>query len=301
MILLYVLSLSNGKYYIGKSQQFEVRLGQHIGGGGSSWTKKYKPKKVVETIEGDDGDEDKMTLRYMKKYGIDNVRGGSFCRITLSVSDRETLEKMLNTIRDMCYHCNKEGHFSSKCPNKDSFISNKTFRGKSNKKIITCKRCGRKGHYYPGFLNNLHTNLKSNIELYNYIIDEVKVEFRALCEFKKNNLREFAIYTHKYLEPSKAQKQSLGGIFTPFELKRSSPWGLNPLAPSTGLDEMYGNFGLNLSESTVECCDPYTLCYCNPSIRESYIHDFVRDGLAVYLPEEEEFYFDKILSNYEQR
>ena len=168
MVLVYVLSLSNGKYYIGKSQQFEVRLGQHIGGEGTSWTQKYKPKKVVEKITGDDGDEDKTTLRYMKKYGIDNVRGGSFCRITLSISDRETLEKMLKTISDMCYYCNKEGHFSSKCPNKCR--SRLPFSGKSNKNIITCTRCGRKGH------NETNCYAKTDLEGCEIEIDEEIVD-----------------------------------------------------------------------------------------------------------------------------
>ena len=65
----------------------------------------------------------------MKRYGIENVRGGSFCRVTLTGSDKKTLEKMLKTISDSCYHWNKEGHFSSQCPNKDSFIPSQKFKG----------------------------------------------------------------------------------------------------------------------------------------------------------------------------
>lgn len=134
MVVIYVLSLSNGKYYIGKTQQLRIRLDQHIEGDGATWTQKYKPQKVLETIKGDDGDEDKTTLRYMKRYGIENVRGGSFCGISLSVSDRETLDKMIKTMSDSCYHCGLEGHFSNKCPNKGDNC------------IKSCSRCGRQGH-----------------------------------------------------------------------------------------------------------------------------------------------------------
>ena len=119
MVVVYALALKGGKYYIGKSNNLEVRLGQHNVGGGSVWTTKYKPIKVVETNPlGDNYDEDKLTLKYMRKYGIENVRGGSFCREVLSVSDEATLGKMLRTSSDSCYHCGKSGHFANRCPNK---------------------------------------------------------------------------------------------------------------------------------------------------------------------------------------
>ena len=129
MISIYTLSLSQGKYYVGKSTNIDIRLGKHLNGGGSHWTKKYPPLKLLELMENsDEEDEDKITLRYMKRYGIDNVRGGSFCRLELSKSDRRTLEKMLKTSGDRCYHCNGLGHFASRYPKKSH-------------------RCGRHGHY----------------------------------------------------------------------------------------------------------------------------------------------------------
>ena len=42
--------------------------------------KKYKPIKVIELIEGDELDEEKYTLKYMEKYGINNVLGRSFVK-----------------------------------------------------------------------------------------------------------------------------------------------------------------------------------------------------------------------------
>lgn len=62
-----------------KTTQHEIRLESHFISNGSSWTKKYIPIKVIELIpDCDDYDEDKYTLKYMQKYGINNVRGGSF-------------------------------------------------------------------------------------------------------------------------------------------------------------------------------------------------------------------------------
>ena len=45
----------------------------------------YKPNRLIELVpDCDNFDEDKYTIKYMAKYGIDNVRGGTFCKITLS-------------------------------------------------------------------------------------------------------------------------------------------------------------------------------------------------------------------------
>jgi len=79
MVYIYVLKLQENKYYVGKTNNPSVRIENHLNGNGSSWTKIYKPLKVVDMIPNcDDYDEDKYTQIYMDKYGIDNVRGGSF-------------------------------------------------------------------------------------------------------------------------------------------------------------------------------------------------------------------------------
>lgn len=76
---VYVLKLSDDKYYVGTSENAEQRIKQHFNGYGSSWTKKYKPIETVEVIDNcDKFDEDKYTKQYMLKYGIDNVRGGTY-------------------------------------------------------------------------------------------------------------------------------------------------------------------------------------------------------------------------------
>ena len=64
----------------------------------------------------DEEDEDKYTIKYMKKYGIDNVRGGSFCQITLSLDTSNTLNRMIRGSSDKCYLCGESGHFIVNCP-----------------------------------------------------------------------------------------------------------------------------------------------------------------------------------------
>ena len=85
MVYIYVLKLIDDKYYVGKTENYDIRLNQHFDFNGSKWTQKYKPLYIEELIPNCDNlDEDKFTIKYMIKYGIDNVRGGTFCQIILS-------------------------------------------------------------------------------------------------------------------------------------------------------------------------------------------------------------------------
>jgi hypothetical protein len=51
----------------------------------------------------------------MEKYGIQNVRGGSFCQINLSDVNLSTLHQMINGATDKCYICGKGDHFARDC------------------------------------------------------------------------------------------------------------------------------------------------------------------------------------------
>ena len=72
----YVLSLENGNYYVGITNNFNERINQHLSGKGSSWTKMHKPIDVIERFYGSKENERKKTLDYMRKYGWETTRGG---------------------------------------------------------------------------------------------------------------------------------------------------------------------------------------------------------------------------------
>jgi predicted GIY-YIG superfamily endonuclease len=85
MVFIYILGLVQNKFYVGKTENPKFRLESHFKNGGCVWTKKYKPTQIIGLFpDCDDFDEDKYTLKYMTKHGIDNVRGGSFCQTNLS-------------------------------------------------------------------------------------------------------------------------------------------------------------------------------------------------------------------------
>lgn len=110
------MKLYDGKYYVGKTDHLESRLDAHYNGNGSSWTQKYPVVQTLETIETNDPyDEDKITLKYMEKYGVDNVRGGTFCRINLTVHEKNTITQMIHGNTNRCFRCGQSGHFVAEC------------------------------------------------------------------------------------------------------------------------------------------------------------------------------------------
>jgi cellular nucleic acid-binding protein len=192
MEYIYTLQLSEGKYYVGKSSDPDARYMQHKNGLGASWTKKYRPVKLLDTkpLTGEH-DETNTTKDLMKKYGVDNVCGGAYATISLDDATKSVLEREIRGNTDKCYKCGNSGHFANKCSSSPKvevvwkrqeevvweceycpkqFKSRKMCEsheqscgGQANS---ACYRCGRTSHY----ANNCFA--KSHIDGYGLSSDE---------------------------------------------------------------------------------------------------------------------------------
>eukprot|EP01135_Chromosphaera_perkinsii_P000210 Nk52_evm14s48 gene=Nk52_evmTU14s48 len=140
MVSVYVLKLQQNKFYVGKTKSPVDRLSAHFLGQGSAWTRQYQPVDIVEIKKDCPEEEEQLvTQKYMKQYGINNVRGGPWCQVELDSSTVAAIQRIINSSSDACYNCGGEGHFAGHCP----------VRRKSEKKQIrrtTCGRCGRTNH-----------------------------------------------------------------------------------------------------------------------------------------------------------
>ena len=147
---IYVLRLSRGKYYVGKSDDPAKRFEDHLRGNGSTWTRKYKPLKIEKIIKNASPfDEDKITKEYMLKFGIENVRGGSYIEEELDDIQIEMLDREMRMAEDRCTRCGREGHFVKDCYARTAVTTSVT-------KQPTCYRCGREGHYSPDCYASKH-------------------------------------------------------------------------------------------------------------------------------------------------
>jgi predicted GIY-YIG superfamily endonuclease len=194
MTNIYILKLENDKYYVGKTNNLELRLKNHFKNNGSLWTKRYKPQEILEIINNcDEFDEDKYTIKMMKKHGIDNVRGGSFCKFILSNDNINTIKQMIIFNSDKCYICEKEDHFGNKCPYRKRKIENEVEKNIVAKKRKiddkeemkeemkeNCIRCYRIGHN----INNCYAKKYKNGK---YIKDSIHEEDQDKIKNMNNN------------------------------------------------------------------------------------------------------------------
>ncbi len=91
-------------------------------------------------------DEDMAVLRYMRRYGIENVRGGSYSQVDLPSHQLQTLNTQLLHAAGKCLKCGESGHFAADCGLVECLTENS---GNEFDEFDedACWRCGRMGHW----------------------------------------------------------------------------------------------------------------------------------------------------------
>jgi|688.fasta_scaffold165173_2 hypothetical protein len=169
---IYILELKDNCFYVGKSNDPEKRFIDHLEGNGATWTIIHEPICILKIIENaSDFDEDRYVKEFMAMYGIDKVRGGSYCQNVLDDYQMVALKREIFGAIDLCMNCGKSDHFIKDCPVK--IVQSKIIQPKKSipvknikyKKSNQCYRCGREGHFVADCYAKTHQNgyyLKSN-------------------------------------------------------------------------------------------------------------------------------------------
>lgn len=147
-LVVYVLRCEGGRFYVGSCGEHRVhqRFAEHCDGTASAFTSSFLPVDVLEVLPAERGvyDEDAKVLEYMKAYGVDNVRGGTFSRLVLPEHQLRTLRDQLTHGEGSCFSCGSRWHFADRCPVRNA--SNASVYERRNGGTGGCFRCGRTGH-----------------------------------------------------------------------------------------------------------------------------------------------------------
>lgn len=143
---IYILRLAGGNWYVGKTNNFQKRMEEHVRGVGSGWTARHKVLRVEKVIENANPfDEDRYVKEYMSKYGIDKVRGGSYVENELSDFQMEALQMEIWAAKDCCTQCGRAGHFVKDCYAKTDVLGNTIEYDNSSEEeyVWECEYCNK--------------------------------------------------------------------------------------------------------------------------------------------------------------
>ncbi|GBB83150.1 hypothetical protein RclHR1_00010032 [Rhizophagus clarus] len=140
MFTVYILKCNDEKYYVGKTTgEINDRYLQHCSGYGAEWTRIYRPVKIFDSFQTDNVHLlSNITLDYMKIFGIDNVRGDEYSKVTLSAEEENNIRRLLSFRNVSCYKCGISGHFINDC----DFVSqqsNDNYREQNICRSLSCR------------------------------------------------------------------------------------------------------------------------------------------------------------------
>ena len=119
---VYVLELRGGNFYVGKSDDVEVRIAQHEDGKGSAWTKLYSVVRakdpIIPRMEDLDSWERAETIELARAHGIEKVRGHVWTTVNLTVNMKKEFVGHIRDRYDLCRRCGSSDHMITRCRSK---------------------------------------------------------------------------------------------------------------------------------------------------------------------------------------
>jgi hypothetical protein len=114
---VYCLTDSDGKLYVGKSDNISERIDDHKMGEGTRFLGQNLQRIAPETTPISDLEswERNETLTMMYKRGIENVRGWMFTTRSLSDDQKQDAFSQICEKFDLCRKCGRDGHFVTSC------------------------------------------------------------------------------------------------------------------------------------------------------------------------------------------
>jgi GIY-YIG catalytic domain/Zinc knuckle len=109
---VYVIRQSDGKIYVGKSNDIDARIAQHAECRGAVTELPTICKPISNDFESWERNE---TLAQMNQHGIENVRGWMYTSNVLTTSDIKSIQEQMREKYDLCRICGDVGHFASDC------------------------------------------------------------------------------------------------------------------------------------------------------------------------------------------
>lgn len=91
----FLMELEHGKYFAGASQDPVKTVEEHREGlGGVPWTQIHRPVRLREVMAvARQSELDTQVQVWMAKYGVENVRGGSWSDVRLRDADRQGIRE----------------------------------------------------------------------------------------------------------------------------------------------------------------------------------------------------------------
>lgn len=116
---IYVLSLNDGKYHVGQSENIDSTIDRYLAGCGSEWTIQHGVVReivpVTRQITTQDEWEKNEVMELAKRYGLSNVRGYKWDNLYLDPWEMEDMEISICESKKLCQNCGESGHRTETC------------------------------------------------------------------------------------------------------------------------------------------------------------------------------------------